>query len=42
MKNMPKEAELNQIKDVFDAIYNFLKGCESGLINATDYMNEEY
>lgn len=42
MKGMPKEAELNQIKDVFDAIYNFLEGCQSGLIEATDYMNEEY
>ena len=42
MKNMPKEADLNQIKDVFDGIYNFLNGCESGLIDATDNMNEEY
>jgi hypothetical protein len=42
MKGMPRKAELTQIRDVFDAIYNFLGGCQSGLIDATDCIYEEY
>ena len=42
LENMPKEVELNQIKDVFAAIYNFLDGCDAGLNDAIDYMHEGY
>lgn len=39
LKGMPEAVELTQIKDVFEAAYNFLNGCDSGLIEAIDVMS---
>jgi hypothetical protein len=37
---LPKAAELTHVRDVFEAIFNFLDGCEAGLDDARDVRNE--
>jgi hypothetical protein len=38
---MPESIELIHVKDIFDAAYNFLDGCEAGLYEALQYVNQE-
>ena len=37
---MPESVELKHFKDVFEAVFNFLDGCEMGLSEAVDMRNE--
>jgi len=40
LKDMPESVELKHLKDVFEAVFNFLDGCEMGLSEAVDMRNE--
>ena len=38
VRNMPGSVQLIDLKDVFEAIYNFFNGCEAGLQDGLDTM----
>jgi hypothetical protein len=40
LKDMPESVELTHLKDVFEAVFNFLDECEMGLSEAVDMRNE--
>jgi len=40
LEDLPESVQLTHLKDVFDAIFNFLDGCEMGLDDANDMRNE--
>lgn len=40
LKQLPDSVDLIHFKNVLEAIFNFLDGCEAGLDDALQYMNE--
>jgi hypothetical protein len=40
LRDMPESVELTHLQDVFEAVFNFLDGCEMGLREAVDMSNE--
>lgn len=40
LRNMPESVDLTHLQDVFEAVLNFLDGCEMGLNEAVDIRNE--
>ncbi len=40
LNSLPKSAELTHVRDVFQAIFNFLDGCEAGLSHAVEMRND--
>lgn len=40
LNNMPESVDLAHLQDVFEAVFNFLDGCEMGLDEAVDFRNE--
>ena len=40
LRNMPESVDLTHLQDVFEAVFNFLDGCEMGLNEAVDIRNE--
>ena len=40
LERFPKSVHLTHFQDVFEAIYNFLEGCEAGLDHAAEVRNE--
>jgi hypothetical protein len=40
LDNLPESVHLTHVRDVFEAIFNFLNGCELGLSDAIDRRNE--
>ena len=40
LEALPQSVQLTHLQDVFEAIFNFLDGCETGLDDAIDMRNE--